>query len=85
VTDIRLNALLIDPAAIGSVALRRLVEEVRHEHYRPGAYDRVHNRHNRSGGSSPWPPYLWPDGSRRYELPPTTPTPTPPADVPGRK
>ncbi len=56
-TDVRLAALLIDPATIDSVALRRIVEEVRNPapsgH---GAYDRVHNRHNRSG--SPYVPIV---------------------------
>ena len=46
--DVRLDALLLDPAKIGSVALRRLVEEVRTNRTPPvGFYDRVHNRHNR--------------------------------------
>jgi len=48
-TDVRLDALLLDPEKLGSVTLRRLVEEVKRGHTMPGsAYDRVHNRHNRS-------------------------------------
>lgn len=48
VPDVRISALLIDPATISSVALRRLVEEVRNETpRRRDMYDRIHNRHNR--------------------------------------
>jgi hypothetical protein len=49
VNDVRLSALLLDPARIDSVALRRLVDEVRNDSARSGGgnYDRVHNRHNR--------------------------------------
>ena len=46
-------AALLDPATdlskIDSPALRRLIEEVRREQApKPGCYDRIHNRHNRS-------------------------------------
>ena len=49
ISDIRLSPVLLDPSRIGSVALRRLVEEVRNDSPRSdgGHYDRVHNRHNR--------------------------------------
>ena len=46
VGDVRLSPLLIDPSLIDSVALRRIVEEVR-IHPRGHPYDRWHNRHNR--------------------------------------
>lgn len=44
-----LNGLLdVDVKALSSVALARLVEEVRHDDPLVGkAYDRTHNRHNR--------------------------------------
>lgn len=47
--DVRLSAVLLDPARIDSVALRRLVGEVRNDSTMQGGgnYDRVHNRHNR--------------------------------------
>ena len=46
--DVRLPALLLDPAKIDSVVLRRLVEEVQAGSTSPAAcYDRIHNRHNR--------------------------------------
>ena len=48
--DIRLASILLDPSRMDSVALRRLVEEVRNDSPSAGAhgsYDRVHNRHNR--------------------------------------
>lgn len=43
------NGLLdVDVKKLSSVALARLVEEVRHNDPRVGmAYDRTHNRHNR--------------------------------------
>ncbi len=72
-SDIRLNGLLIDPASIGSVALRRIVEEVRNP-VSHGAYDRVHNRHNRSG-----PAWVPPPPPRRFypEPPPSREKPSP--------
>lgn len=47
--DVRLSPILLDPTCIDSVALRKLVEEVRNDSPRAGGghYDRVHNRHNR--------------------------------------
>jgi hypothetical protein len=41
----------IDLATVDSAVLRRLIEEVRNEEAegRPNAYNRIHNRHNRSG------------------------------------
>lgn len=42
--------LEIDLDSIDSVAIRRLIEEVRQEEAepRPQAYNRIYNRHNRS-------------------------------------
>lgn len=38
----------VDPAAVKSPALRRLIEEVRHGEESPATgYNRIHNRHNR--------------------------------------
>lgn len=39
----------VNPEAIDSVVLRRLIEEVRSDHANgPALYDRTYNRHNRS-------------------------------------
>ena len=41
-------AIEVDMASISSIALLRLIEEVRNDEATVGhAYDRVHNRHNR--------------------------------------
>lgn len=49
--DVRISAILLDPTRIDSVALRKMVEEVRNDSSRAshtGYYDRIHCRHNRS-------------------------------------
>jgi hypothetical protein len=48
-TEINSNALSIDVSKIDSVVLKRLIQEVRIEKEKDiSAYNRVHNRHNRS-------------------------------------
>ncbi len=45
---VKSSTLDIDPKSVSSVALARLVEEVRNEEAATSqSYDRVHNRHNR--------------------------------------
>lgn len=42
------DKLIIERKNIGSVVLRRIIEEVREEKLgKPTAYNRIHNRHNR--------------------------------------
>lgn len=43
------NAEKVDTNGVPSAVLERLIEEVRHESVQgPDAYNRTHNRHNRS-------------------------------------
>lgn len=53
------DPLTIDPATVDNAVLRRLITEVQQEMgARPGAYDRIHQRHNR--GVAPRPPVVEP-------------------------
>lgn len=46
--SVNLNSLSIDANKIPNAVLKRLIEEVRHEHQNNvTAYNRTHNRHNR--------------------------------------
>lgn len=63
----------IDPATVPSAVLRRLIAEVQQEALPvPSLYDRIHNRHNRGGGS-PWPPRPVPAPSPEPPAPPEPP------------
>lgn len=67
------DPLTIDPATVDNAVLRRLITEVQQElGARPGAYDRIHQRHNR--GVSPRPPSAEeiPDGAGPCATPPTS-------------
>ena len=51
------ESMTIDLNKINSPAMRRIIEDIRNDH-NPNdisAYNRVHNRHNRSGTPQPWP------------------------------
>lgn len=64
------KTISIDAANVPNAVLKRLIEEVRHDHNEGiYAYNRTHNRHNRSG-SDRWKPMHTPQ-------PEPTPKPEP--------